>query len=154
MLALVVLARLLLHRTLRVVEPKKIFDCNWWCVVRLPREMVWIERYSIIWFNWCTSIIVTTRQKKVAHIMETLSAHCLNGLSDENCWILLLRSRAFVPKEEVSWKWLGMRLWRSALACPLLLRHLEDFYGLKEHEKNGYMWETMNCGSSLHKRVW
>ncbi|XP_047939497.1 putative disease resistance protein RGA3 [Salvia hispanica] len=47
------------------------------------------------------SIIVTTRQKKVANIMGTLPAHCLEGLSDENCW-MLLRTRAFGPEEVVS----------------------------------------------------
>lgn len=47
-----------------------------------------------------SSVMVTTRQKKVADIMGTLPPHCLKGLSDDHCW-MLLKQRAFRPEEEV-----------------------------------------------------
>ncbi|XP_042013946.1 disease resistance protein RGA2-like [Salvia splendens] len=48
-----------------------------------------------------SSVVVTTRQKKVADIMRTLPCHCLEGLSDEHCWALM-RQCAFEADEEVS----------------------------------------------------
>lgn len=46
-----------------------------------------------------SSIIVTTRQNKVAQIMRTLPPHYLMGLSCEYCW-MLLKQRAFGLEEE------------------------------------------------------
>ncbi|KAG6431616.1 hypothetical protein SASPL_109695 [Salvia splendens] len=84
------------------------------------------------------SIIVTTRQKKVADIMGTLPAHCLNGLSDENCW-MLLRSRAFGPKEEVSpqLEMIGNEIVKKCVGVPLAAKALGGilrFKGKREEE--------------------
>lgn len=47
------------------------------------------------------SIVVTTRMQKVAEIMGTLPSHFLEGLSEDDCW-LLFKARAF-GKESKKW---------------------------------------------------
>ncbi|XP_042050950.1 putative disease resistance protein RGA3 isoform X2 [Salvia splendens] len=82
------------------------------------------------------SIIVTTRQKKVADIMGTLPAHCLNGLSDENCW-MLLRSRAFGPKEEVSpqLEMIGNEIVKKCVGVPLAAKALGGILRFKRTQE-------------------
>ncbi|XP_047946924.1 disease resistance protein RGA2-like isoform X2 [Salvia hispanica] len=71
------------------------------------------------------SIIVTTRQKKVADIMGTLPPHFLKGLSDENCW-MLLRSRAFGHEEEASLQLelIGKQIVKKCAGVPLAAKAL------------------------------
>ncbi|XP_047973038.1 putative disease resistance protein RGA1 isoform X2 [Salvia hispanica] len=67
-----------------------------------------------------SSVVVTTRQKKVADIMTTLPCYCLEGLSDEHCWELLLH-RAFGPGEEVSpqLEIIGKQIVKKCVGVPL-----------------------------------
>ncbi|KAH6832726.1 hypothetical protein C2S53_019951 [Perilla frutescens var. hirtella] len=82
------------------------------------------------------SIIVTTRQKKIADIMGTLPAHCLKGLSDEHCW-MLLRQRAF-GQEEVSpdLEIIGMQIVKKCYGVPLAAKALGGILRFKRSEKD------------------
>ncbi|KAH6757485.1 hypothetical protein C2S52_023353 [Perilla frutescens var. hirtella] len=82
------------------------------------------------------SIIVTTRQKKIADIMQTLPAHRLKGLSDEHCW-MLLRQRAF-GQEEVSpdLEGIGMQIVKKCSGVPLAAKALGGILRFKRSEKD------------------
>ncbi|KAL1547872.1 putative disease resistance protein RGA3 isoform X2 [Salvia divinorum] len=94
------------------------------------------------------SIIVTTRQKKVADIMGTLPAHCLEGISDENCW-MLLRSRAFGPEEEAfpQLEMIGKQIVKKCVGVPLAAKALGGILRFKRtqeewiHVKENELWK-------------
>ncbi|XP_012856984.1 PREDICTED: putative disease resistance protein RGA3 [Erythranthe guttata] len=96
-----------------------------------------------------SSIIVTTRLKKVAEIMRTLPPHYLTGLSEEHCW-MLLRERAFgqgnkelSPKLEA----IGRQIVNKCSGVPLAAKALGGLLRFKRTEKEwiyvkeSEMWE-------------
>ncbi|KAG6402574.1 hypothetical protein SASPL_134771 [Salvia splendens] len=83
-----------------------------------------------------SSVVVTTRQKKVADIMTTLPCHCLEGLSDEHCWALL-QQRAFGPNEEVSpqLETIGKQIVKKCAGVPLAATTLGGIVRFKRKEE-------------------
>ncbi|XP_047953732.1 putative disease resistance protein RGA3 [Salvia hispanica] len=83
-----------------------------------------------------SSVVVTTRQKKVADIMTTLPCHCLEGLSDEHSWALL-RQRAFGPREEVSpqLEIIGKQIVKKCAGVPLAATTLGGILRFKRIEE-------------------
>ncbi|XP_047981421.1 putative disease resistance protein RGA3 isoform X3 [Salvia hispanica] len=83
-----------------------------------------------------SSVIVTTRQKKVADIMRTLPCHHPRGLSDEHCWALL-QQRAFVPREEVSpqLEIIGKQIVKKCAGVPLAATTLGGILRFKRIEE-------------------
>ncbi|XP_047951745.1 disease resistance protein RGA2-like isoform X2 [Salvia hispanica] len=102
------------------------------------------------------SIIVTTRQQKVADIMGTLAAHDIKGLSDENCW-MLLRSRAFGPKEEVctQLEMIGKEIVKKCVGVPLAAKVLGGILRFKRKQKewlyvrDSELWKLSPEGSLI-----
>ncbi|KAL1547874.1 putative disease resistance protein RGA1 [Salvia divinorum] len=93
------------------------------------------------------SIIVTTRQKKVADIMGTLPPHCLKGISDENCW-MLLKSRAFGPKEEAfpQLEMIGKQIVKKCVGVPLAAKALGGILRFKRTQEEWiYVKESELC---------
>ncbi|KAL8056843.1 hypothetical protein ABFX02_04G145500 [Erythranthe guttata] len=84
-----------------------------------------------------SSIIVTTRLKKVAEIMRTLPPHYLTGLSEEHCW-MLLRERAFgLGNRELSSKLeaIGRQIVNKCSGVPLAAKALGGLLRFKRTEK-------------------
>ncbi|KAL7159854.1 hypothetical protein ABFS83_01G054700 [Erythranthe nasuta] len=82
------------------------------------------------------SIIVTTRLKKVADIMGTLSPHYLKGLSDEHCW-MLMRERAFGQEKQEfpSLEAIGKQIVSKCAGAPLAAKALGGLLRFKRTEK-------------------
>ncbi|KAL9167286.1 hypothetical protein ABFS82_05G085500 [Erythranthe guttata] len=83
-----------------------------------------------------SSIIVTTRLKKVADIMGTLPPHYLKGLSNEHCW-MLMRERAFGHEKEEfpSLEAIGMQIVNKCAGVPLAAKALGGLLRFKRTEK-------------------
>ncbi|XP_047966839.1 disease resistance protein RGA2-like [Salvia hispanica] len=83
-----------------------------------------------------SSVVVTTRQKKVADIMTTLPCHCLEGLSDEHCWALL-QQRAFGPNEEVSpqMEIIGKQIVNKCAGVPMAATALGGILRIKRRDE-------------------
>ncbi|EYU23338.1 hypothetical protein MIMGU_mgv1a019519mg [Erythranthe guttata] len=83
-----------------------------------------------------SSIIVTTRLKKVADIMRTLPSHQLTGLSDENCW-MLMRERAFGQEREEypNLEAIGKKIANKCAGVPLAAKALGGLLRFKRDEK-------------------
>ncbi|KAL7137587.1 hypothetical protein ABFS83_10G103000 [Erythranthe nasuta] len=83
-----------------------------------------------------SSIIVTTRLKKVADIMGTLAPHYLKGLSDEHCW-MLMRERAFghEKQEYPSLEAIGKQIVSKCAGVPLAAKALGGLLRFKRTEK-------------------
>ncbi|XP_047953777.1 putative disease resistance protein RGA3 [Salvia hispanica] len=96
-----------------------------------------------------SSVVVTTRQKKVADIMTTLPCHCLEGLSDEHCWALL-QQRAFGPDEEVppQLEITGKHIVKKCAGVPLAATTLGGILRFKRREE-----EWIHVRDSEHMEV-
>ncbi|KAL7159856.1 hypothetical protein ABFS83_01G054900 [Erythranthe nasuta] len=83
-----------------------------------------------------SSIIVTTRLKKVADIMGTLPPHYLKGLSDEHCW-MLMRERAFGQEKQEfpSLEAIGKQIMNKCAGVPLAAKALGGLLRFKRTEK-------------------
>ncbi|XP_012830413.1 PREDICTED: putative disease resistance protein RGA4 [Erythranthe guttata] len=83
-----------------------------------------------------SSILVTTRLKKVADIMGTLPPHYLKGLSDEHCW-LLMRERAFGQEKEEfpRLEAIGKQIVSKCAGVPLAAKALGGLLRFKRTEK-------------------
>ncbi|KAL7159858.1 hypothetical protein ABFS83_01G055100 [Erythranthe nasuta] len=83
-----------------------------------------------------SSIIVTTRLKKVADIMGTLPPHYLKGLSDEHCW-MLMRERAFGQEKQEfpSLEAIGKQIVNKCAGVPLAAKALGGLLRFKRSEK-------------------
>ncbi|KAL7122676.1 hypothetical protein ACP275_01G058400 [Erythranthe tilingii] len=83
-----------------------------------------------------SSIIVTTRLKKVADIMGTLPPHYLKGLSDEHCW-MLMRERAFGQEKEKypNLEAIGKQIVNKCAGVPLAAKALGGLLRFKRTEK-------------------
>ncbi|XP_047953703.1 putative disease resistance protein RGA3 [Salvia hispanica] len=83
-----------------------------------------------------SSVVVTTRQKKVADIMRTLPCHCLEGLSDEHCWALM-RQCAFKADEEMSLQLeiIGKQIMKKCAGMPLAATTLGGILRFKRREE-------------------
>ncbi|XP_047974550.1 putative disease resistance protein RGA3 [Salvia hispanica] len=96
-----------------------------------------------------SSVVVTTRQKKVADIMRTLPCHCLEGLSDEHCWALM-RQCAFESDEQVSLQLevIGKQIMKKCAGVPLAATTLGGILRLKRreeewiHVRNSEIWKS------------
>ncbi|KAL8503989.1 hypothetical protein ACS0TY_022643 [Phlomoides rotata] len=86
-----------------------------------------------------SSIVVTTRQQKVADIMGTLPAHCLTELSEEHCW-LLFRRRALGQENEQHYgnlEAIGRRIVKKCGGVPLAAKALG---GLLRFQRDENEW--------------
>ncbi|XP_073143070.1 putative disease resistance protein RGA4 [Henckelia pumila] len=83
-----------------------------------------------------STVVVTTRLKKVADIMGTLPAHHLSGLSDENCW-LLFKDRAFGQEKEEhpNLEPIGKKIVKKCGGVPLAAKALGGLLRFKRTEK-------------------
>ncbi|XP_012854093.1 PREDICTED: putative disease resistance protein RGA3 [Erythranthe guttata] len=83
-----------------------------------------------------SSIIVTTRLKKVADIMGTLAPHYLKGLSDEHCW-MLMRERAFGQEKQEfpNLEAIGKQIVSKCAGVPLAAKALGGLLRFKRTEK-------------------
>ncbi|KAL8063832.1 hypothetical protein ABFX02_01G052500 [Erythranthe guttata] len=83
-----------------------------------------------------SSIIVTTRLKKVADIMGTLPPHYLKGLSDEHCW-MLMRERAFGQEKDEfpNLEAIGRLIVKKCGGVPLAAKALGGLLRFKRTEK-------------------
>ncbi|KAL7122807.1 hypothetical protein ACP275_01G067100 [Erythranthe tilingii] len=84
-----------------------------------------------------SSIIVTTRLKKVADIMRTLPSHQLTGLSKQYCW-MLLRERAFGQENErfPNLEAIGKQIANKCAGVPLAAKALGGLLRFKREEKD------------------
>ncbi|KAL9177423.1 hypothetical protein ABFS82_01G056900 [Erythranthe guttata] len=95
-----------------------------------------------------SSIIVTTRLKKVADIMGTLPPHQLAGLSDEQCW-MLLQERAFGQEknEYPNLEAIGKQIVRKCDGVPMAAKALGGLLRFQRKEtewiyvKESKIWE-------------
>ncbi|KAL5543638.1 hypothetical protein UlMin_007422 [Ulmus minor] len=93
-----------------------------------------------------SSILVTTRSEKVALVMGTISPYQLEGLSDDNCW-LLFQQRAFMNRKqdeasrlivigkEIAKKCKGVPLAAKALGSSLRLKRHTEWLTVRDSEK-------------------
>ncbi|KAL7159825.1 hypothetical protein ABFS83_01G053100 [Erythranthe nasuta] len=91
-----------------------------------------------------SSIIVTTRLKRVADIMGTLPPHYLKGLSDEHCW-MLMRERAFGQEKEEypNLEAIGKQIVNKCVGVPLAAKALGGLLRFKRTEKEwNYVTES------------
>ncbi|XP_047953751.1 putative disease resistance protein RGA3 [Salvia hispanica] len=101
------------------------------------RQDKWFELRDVLTCGSTgSSVVVTTRQKKVADIMTTLPCYCLEGLSDEHSWALL-RQRAFGPREEVSpqLEIIGKQIVKKCAGVPLAATTLGGILRFKRIEE-------------------
>ncbi|XP_062075956.1 putative disease resistance protein RGA3 [Humulus lupulus] len=82
-----------------------------------------------------SSVLVTTRLKKVASIMGTIQMHHLSGLSEEDCW-LLFKQRAFSIETEPQPKLvkIGKYIVRKCGGVPLAAKALGGLMRFKSEE--------------------
>ncbi|XP_015865627.3 putative disease resistance protein RGA3 [Ziziphus jujuba] len=83
-----------------------------------------------------SSIVVTTRLKKVASIMGTTSMHYLSGLSEDHCW-LLFKQRAFgddESEEQTNLVKIGKGIVRKCGGVPLAAKTLGSLMRFKREE--------------------
>ncbi|XP_047979571.1 disease resistance protein RGA2-like [Salvia hispanica] len=101
------------------------------------RQDKWFELRDVLTCGSTgSSVVVTTRQRKVADIMTTLPCHCLEGLSDEHCWALM-RQRAFGAGEEVSpqLEIIGKQIVKKCAGVPLAATTLGGILRFKRKEE-------------------
>ncbi|KAG5625332.1 hypothetical protein H5410_010550 [Solanum commersonii] len=102
-------------------------------------------------------IIVTTRSTKVASIVGTTSPYCLQGLTEDDCWVLF-KQRAFSQEEEAEHPNLleiGKQIIKKCGGVPLAAKTLgsllrfkrerEDWMFVQESE----LWKLENCNSGI-----
>ncbi|KAG8382075.1 hypothetical protein BUALT_Bualt05G0038800 [Buddleja alternifolia] len=82
------------------------------------------------------SIVVTTRMKKVADIMGTLTTHQLTELSEEHCWSLF-RQRAFGQEvgKHPNLESIGKEIVKKCGGVPLAAKALGGLLRFKREEK-------------------
>ncbi|KAL8506833.1 hypothetical protein ACS0TY_017648 [Phlomoides rotata] len=103
-----------------------------------------------------SSIVVTTRLKKVADIMKTLPSHCLTMLSEEECW-LLFKLRAFGQENEqhLNLETIGRRIVKKCGGVPLAAKALGGLLRFKREEKEwllveeSHVWNLPEEGNSI-----
>ncbi|XP_024028646.1 putative disease resistance protein RGA3 [Morus notabilis] len=89
-----------------------------------------------------SSVVVTTRLKKVASIMGTTSIHFLSGLSDDDCW-LLFKQRAFGNESEElpNLVKIGKEIVKKCGGVPLAAKALGGLMRFKNEE---HEWLSVN----------
>uniref|UniRef100_A0A3Q7ERQ1 Uncharacterized protein n=1 Tax=Solanum lycopersicum TaxID=4081 RepID=A0A3Q7ERQ1_SOLLC len=102
-------------------------------------------------------IIVTTRSTKVASILGTTSPYCLQGLTEDDCWVLF-KQRAFSKEEEGEYPNLldiGKQIIKKCGGVPLAAKTLGSLLRFKR-EKEDWMfvqeselWKLENCNSGI-----
>ncbi|KAL7166660.1 hypothetical protein ACSBR2_037345 [Camellia fascicularis] len=104
-------------------------------------------KYSLACGSKGASVIITTRIKKVASIMGTISPHRLSFLSDEDCW-LLFKQRAFGRGNEElpNLVAIGNEIMKKCGCVPLAAKALGGLMRFKSQEK-----EWLH-GSEIRKR--
>ncbi|XP_073271296.1 putative disease resistance protein RGA3 [Primulina huaijiensis] len=93
------------------------------------------------------TIVLTTRLKKVADIMKTLTAHSLEGLSHEHCWSLF-KERAFGQEEEEhsNLEPIGKQIVNKCGSVPLAAKALGGLLRFKRDKKD---WVHIQ-----HSEIW
>ncbi|KAL7122724.1 hypothetical protein ACP275_01G061700 [Erythranthe tilingii] len=83
-----------------------------------------------------SSVLVTTRLKKVADITGTLPPHYLKGLPNEHCW-MLMRERAFGQEKEEypNLEAIGKQIVNKCAGVPLAAKALGGLLRFKRTEK-------------------
>ncbi|KAL7159861.1 hypothetical protein ABFS83_01G055400 [Erythranthe nasuta] len=124
------------HRLREFLNPKKyllVLDDVW-----NENQEKWSELKNVLACGLAgSSIIVTTRLKKVADIMGTLPSHHLPRLSDEQCW-MLLKERAFGQEKEEypNLEVIGKRIVNKCAGVPLAAKALGGLLRFKREEKD------------------
>ncbi|KAL5563608.1 hypothetical protein UlMin_033355 [Ulmus minor] len=103
-----------------------------------------------------SSVLVTTRVRKVASIMGTIPAHHLSGLSEDDCW-LLFKQRAFdnESEERPNLVKIGKEIVKKCGGVPLAAKALGGLLRFKfeENEWLSFMrselWNLTQDGSSI-----
>ncbi|TXG47833.1 hypothetical protein EZV62_027127 [Acer yangbiense] len=87
------------------------------------------------------SVIVTTRIKRVASIMGTISLHQLSGLTEDECW-LLFKERAFGHDTEghPNLVALGKEIMKKCGGVPLAVKSLGSMMRYKSEENQ---WQSV-----------
>lgn len=117
---------------------------------------VWNKRnnvWDLLWHPLKTGekgskIIVTTRDRDVASSMGTVSFHCLRGLSNEDCWLLLM-NQAFENKNiDVcpSLKIIGEEIVKKCEGLPLAVKQLGILLHSRKEEDE---WKDI-----LNRKIW
>ncbi|KAL8504857.1 hypothetical protein ACS0TY_016151 [Phlomoides rotata] len=103
-----------------------------------------------------SSVIVTTRLKKVADIVRTLQSFCLRMLSLEQCW-LLFKLRAFGKENDQhpNLETIGRRIVKKCGGVPLAAKALGGLLRFKREEKEwirveeNHVWNLPEEGNSI-----
>ncbi|PHT41698.1 hypothetical protein CQW23_20552 [Capsicum baccatum] len=102
-------------------------------------------------------IIVTTRSTKAASIVGTTSPYCLQGLTEDDCWILF-KQRAFSKEEEVEHPDLleiGKQIIRKCGGVPLAAKTLGSLLRFKREKEDwlfvqeSELWKLEECNSGI-----
>ncbi|CDP11739.1 unnamed protein product [Coffea canephora] len=88
-----------------------------------------------------SSIIVTTRKKKVAEIMRTLKTHCLSSLSDDQCWSLFRQWAFDCQEKEERLEAVGKEIVKKCGGVPLAAKALGGFLRFKSEAE----WNSVKC---------
>ncbi|KAL5563594.1 hypothetical protein UlMin_033341 [Ulmus minor] len=103
-----------------------------------------------------SSVLVTTRVRKVASIMGTIPAHHLSGLSEDDCW-LLFKQRAFdnESEERPNLLKIGKEIVKKCGGVPLAAKALGGLLRFKFEENEwlsvlrSELWNLPQDGSSI-----
>ncbi|EYU23292.1 hypothetical protein MIMGU_mgv1a023527mg [Erythranthe guttata] len=103
-----------------------------------------------------SSIIITTRLKKVVDTMGTLPPHYLTGLSEEHCWTLLRERALGQDKDEFSnLEAIGKQIVKKCAGVPLAAKALGGLLRFKRTEnewnyvKESEIWELPQEETSI-----
>ncbi|XP_027181936.1 putative disease resistance protein RGA1 [Coffea eugenioides] len=88
-----------------------------------------------------SSIVVTTRKKKVAEIMGTLKTHCLSSLSDDQCWSLFRQWAFDCQEKEERLEAIGREIVKKCGGVPLAAKALGGFLQFKSEAE----WNSVKC---------
>lgn len=103
-----------------------------------------------------STVIVTTRLKKVALIMATLPVHHMECLSEDDSWFLFKRRAFGTGRKEYLWlERIGKAIMKKCGGLPLAVKALGSLMRLKRTEsewlsvKQSEIWDLSNEGSSI-----
>ncbi|CDP11750.1 unnamed protein product [Coffea canephora] len=105
-----------------------------------PRE--WEKMKSVLQCgSRGSSIVVTTRKKKVAEIMRTLETHYLSSLSEDRCWSLFKQQAFDCQEKEERLEAVGKEIVKKCGGVPLAAKALGGFLRFKSEAE----WNSVKC---------
>lgn len=122
---------------------------------------VWNE-HRAPWDSFCApmmttelcTIIVTTRSKTVASLVQTMPSYSLNCLTSAASWSLFeqITFEGLLLLMQISYRSVR-RLWRSAKVCHLQSRPWEACCVMRLTRRDGNMSWRVICGTWIHNRM-